>query len=246
MKAFLLDIGVELNTLMEDQKYHILFFVDDVILCSKATARQTRHVSLDGVSWLKGRNVCCDGGRNAYSLVLDCKRFILLPLGAERIKAFNEGELSDFDKGVILSALSCHIPQDLLDDKEDEELEIPREVRPLIEEFKEVFPSTLPSVLPPLRSIQHTIEFILGSTFPTKAAYRMSPKEHTELQSQVDALLDNGLIRKSTSPCAFPTLVYPKKRGKWRMVIDSRPVNKITIKNRYPIPRLDDMLDQLH
>ncbi|GKB42146.1 RNA-directed DNA polymerase [Tanacetum coccineum] len=124
--------------------------------------------------------------------------------------------------------------------------EAPLHVQPFIREFADVIPDDMPSGLPAMRDIQHCIDFIPGSAIPNKPAYRMNLKEFAELQRQVTQLLGKGLIRKSMSPYAVPALLVPKHGGTFRMCIDSRAVNKITIKYRFPIPRLDDLLDQLH
>ena len=116
---------------------------------------------------------------------------------------------------------------------------------PLIEKYHDVFPSDLPYGLPPSRNIDHKIEIIPGSEPPSKATYKMSPSELDELKKIIQELLEHGFIQPSMSPYGAPVLFVKKKDGSIRMCVDYRALNKITIKNKYPLPRIDELLDRL-
>src|SRR4051812_29061662 len=115
---------------------------------------------------------------------------------------------------------------------------------PVVREFPDVFPEELPG-MPPDRELEFAIELVPGTTPIYKKYYRMPSTELVELKKQLDELLQKGYIRPSTSPWGSPVLFVKKKDGTLRMCVDYRPLNEVTIKNKYPLPRIDDLFDQL-
>ncbi|GJS53017.1 putative reverse transcriptase domain-containing protein [Tanacetum coccineum] len=115
---------------------------------------------------------------------------------------------------------------------------------PVVKEFLKVFPKDLPG-LPPVRQVEFQIDLILGATPITRAPYSLAPSKMQELSNQLRELADRGFIRPSTSPSGALVLFVKKKDGSFRICIDYRELNKLTVKNRYPLPRIDDLFDQL-
>ncbi|KAL4025562.1 hypothetical protein IC575_013964 [Cucumis melo] len=111
-------------------------------------------------------------------------------------------------------------------------------------DYPDVFPEKLPGI-PPHREIEFAIELEPGTVPISRAPYRMAPAELKELKVQLQELLDKGFIRPSVSPWGVPVLFVKKKDGSMRLCIDYRKLNKVTIKNRYPLLRIDDLFDQL-
>ncbi|KAL0534798.1 hypothetical protein IC582_029092 [Cucumis melo] len=115
---------------------------------------------------------------------------------------------------------------------------------PVVRDYPDVFPEELPG-LPPHREVEFAIEYEPGTVPISRAPYRMAPAELKELKVQLQELLDKGFIRPSVSPWGAPVLFVKKKDGSMRLCIDYRELNKVTVKNRYPLPRIDDLFDQL-
>ncbi|GKA21246.1 putative reverse transcriptase domain-containing protein [Tanacetum coccineum] len=115
---------------------------------------------------------------------------------------------------------------------------------PIVRDFPEVFPEDLPG-LPPVRPVEFQIDLIPGAAPVARAPYCLAPSEMKELSEQLQELSDKGFIRPSSSPWGAPVLFVKKKDGSFRMCIDYRELNKLTVKNRYPLPRIDDLFDQL-
>ena len=113
-----------------------------------------------------------------------------------------------------------------------------------MEEFPDVFPDDLPG-MPPDRDIEFIIELLPGTAPIAKRPYRMGVNELEELKKQLKELSDKGFIRPSASPWGAPVIFVDKKDGTQRMCVDYRSLNEVTIKNKYPLPRIDDLFDQL-
>jgi len=115
---------------------------------------------------------------------------------------------------------------------------------PVVDEYADVFPDEIPE-FPPSRDVDFSIDLIPGAGPVSMAPYRMTPAELAELEKQIEDLLEKKFIRLSASPWGAPVLLVKKKDGSSRLCVDYRQLNKLTIKNKYPLPRIDDLLDQL-
>ena len=114
----------------------------------------------------------------------------------------------------------------------------------IVNEYLDVFPEELPG-MPPERDIEFIIELLPRTAPIAKRPYRMGVNELAELKKQIRELLDKGYVQPSSSPWGAPVLFVEKKDGTQRMCIDYRSLNEVTIKNKYPLPRIDDLFDQL-
>ncbi|KAL5570097.1 hypothetical protein UlMin_026672 [Ulmus minor] len=185
-----------------------------------------------------------------YNATIDCRkrRVIFEPMGEEKFKFVGKPKKSGTP---IISALKAKkmlsngcvgYLAHVVDTTVDAILK-PEDVH-VVKNFLEVFPEDLPG-LPPDREIEFEIELLPGTSPISKAPYRMAPMELKELKEQLQELVDKKFIRPSYSPWGAPVLFVKKKDGTLRMCIDYRELNKVTIKNKYPLPRIDDLFDQL-
>ena len=114
----------------------------------------------------------------------------------------------------------------------------------VVKDFSDVFPKELPGI-PPVREVDLSIEILLGTAPTYGAPYRMASTELKELKIQLQELFDKGFIRLNVSPWGAPVLFLKKKDGTLRMCIDYQQINKVTVKNKYPLLRIKDPSDQL-
>ncbi|XP_074288563.1 uncharacterized protein LOC141613717 [Silene latifolia] len=224
----------------------------DEVLCD-VVPMDACHLLL-GRPWEFDKNTTHQGKENVYSFKHEGKKVTLTPLPPNQ-RNYGSPNMPEEISGVLFLSEAAMIqemkqeqPVFILLSKEvieREGSELPAEIEPLIHKFWDVFPKGLPSGLPPLRGIEHHIDLVPGAVLPNRPAYRSDPAATKELQHQIQELMSKGFVRESLSPCAVPALLVPKKDGTWRMCTDSRAINNITVKYRFPIPKLDDMLDEL-
>jgi hypothetical protein len=121
---------------------------------------------------------------------------------------------------------------------------IPPAIQNLVEEYKELFQE--PKQLPPQRPMDHHIPLLPGATPVNVKPYRYSPSQKDKIETQLTEMLRHGIIQPSVSPFASPVLLVKKKDDTWRFCVDYRRLNALTVKNKYPLPVVDELLDELH
>ncbi|GJT44485.1 putative reverse transcriptase domain-containing protein [Tanacetum coccineum] len=194
-------------------------------------------VTVIGMDWLVDQDAVIVCGKKVVHIPVKNKTLIIEgDRGTSRLKIISCIKASKYiERGHQLFV--AHVTE-----KEPKEKRL--EDVPVIRDFPEVFPDDLPG-LPPPRQVEFKIELVPGAAPVARAPYRLAPSELKELADQLQELSEKGFIRPSSSPWGAPVLFVKKKDGSFRMCIDYRELNKLTVKNRYPLPKIDDLFDQL-
>ncbi|XP_024013092.1 uncharacterized protein LOC112087299 [Eutrema salsugineum] len=225
-------------------------------------AMEAGHILL-GRPWQSDRTVLHDGFTNKHSFVFHGRKITLIPLTPQEVyqdqvqmkqkeKQYKKSSNFFLRAGDVKKALISKQPILLFVFKEalaniaNLAPALPSKMNDLLQIYQDVFHEDNPKELPPIRGIEHQIDFVPGASLPSRPAYRTNSVETKELQRQVNELMEKGHIRESMSPCAVPVLLVPKMDGSWCVCVDCKAINNITVKYRHSIPRLDDMLDELH
>ncbi|GKD68249.1 putative reverse transcriptase domain-containing protein, partial [Tanacetum coccineum] len=192
---------------------------------------------------------------NNHAVIVYDEKIIRIPFGDKILIV--QGDRSDKGKKSTLNIISCTKTQKYMDkgcqvflaqvtkkETEVKSKEKRLEDVPIVQKFLEVFPEDL-SGLPPARQVEFQINLVPCAAPVAQAPYRLATSEMQELSTQLQELSDKGFIRPSSSPWGSPVLFVKKKDGSFRMCINYRELNKLTVKNRYPLSRIDDLFDQL-
>ncbi|XP_026433502.1 uncharacterized protein LOC113330924 [Papaver somniferum] len=183
--------------------------------------------------WQYDRFVNHDGRTNNYSFMWSNKKLTLVPNRDLMPKPQNGDGKNLLTYQKFIEELDDSEVFYILHVKESQSYDsVPPLVKPIREEFQDVFPTDLPDVLPPLRDVQHQIYLVPGSSLPDKAHYRMSPKEHEELRRQVEEIISKGFIRPSLSPCTVPSFKLDFKNGYYEIRIKVGDEWKTAFKTR--------------
>nr|GEW40940.1 putative reverse transcriptase domain-containing protein [Tanacetum cinerariifolium] len=198
-----------------------------------------------GMDWL----------RRYHAMIVCDEKLVRIPYGNETLIFY--GDESNNGREYRLTIISCSKAQEYMakgcqiflaqiSAKKEEDKSEGKKLKdvPIVQDFPKVFPEDLPG-LPPARPVEFQIDLIPGAAPVARAPYRLAPSEMKELSEQLQELFDKGFIRPSSLPWGAPVLFVKKKDGSFRMRIDYRELNKLTVKNRYPLPRIDDLFDQL-
>jgi hypothetical protein len=132
----------------------------------------------------------------------------------------------------------------LLDEQLSANVQLPVEIAALLEQFADVF--TTPDGLPPQRAVTHSIPLVAGARPVQIRPYRYAPELKNEIEKQIAEMLQSGVIRPSVSSFASPLIMVKKKDQSWRPCVDYRHLNALTVKSKYPLPVIDELLDELH
>lgn len=153
--------------------------------------------------------------------------------------AIIRGEQPVLPEGTLLQICAVQV-----DAQSDQASSIPIEIQQLIEEFSSLF--EVPTELPPPRACDHSLPLVDGAAPVTVRPYRYAPALKDEIEAQIKEMLRNGLIQKSNSPFSSSVLLVRKKDSSWRFCVDYRHLNAITVKGKYPVPIIDEFLDELY
>jgi hypothetical protein len=220
----------------------------DEIICD-VIPMDVCHIRL-GRPWQFDRNVIHDGRKNTYTLEKNGRTHMLLPIEEKKVKREANTSILLMSRKELLKEVKKEQEMQFVVVRKTRVIltntsmdDLPEGIQELLDNFSDIVVDELPNSLLPIRSISHHIDLIPGAILPNKAAYRLTPRENEEVKNQIQEILDKGLVRESLSPCVVPTVLSPKKDGGWRMCTDSRAINKITIRYRFPLPRMDDIMD---